>query len=75
MASVGKPDLIRCSGAGRLGKRSVNAPPSSADHAHDFTAAPNDLRVVTDIDHNVHTICDPKIATILHAPTSLSYVG
>jgi hypothetical protein len=36
------------------------APPSATEHARDFRSAPNSLRVVTDVDHNVHTIRDPK---------------
>ncbi len=36
------------------------APPSAADHARYFRVAPNDLRVVTNVDHNVHTILDPN---------------
>ena len=36
------------------------APPSAADNARYFRVAPNDLRVVTNVDHNVHTILDPK---------------
>jgi hypothetical protein len=36
------------------------APSPAADHARYFRVAPNDLRVVTNVDHNVHTIHDPK---------------
>ena len=36
------------------------APPSAADNARYFRVAPNNLRVVTNVDHNVHTILDPK---------------
>jgi hypothetical protein len=32
------------------------APPPTAHHAHYFRAAPNDPRVVINVDHNVHTI-------------------
>jgi hypothetical protein len=49
-----------CTGCDRLGNNPPLlriAPPSAPDHAHDFRAALYDLRVVTDVDHNVHTIC------------------
>ena len=36
------------------------APSPAADHARYFRVAPNDLRVFTNVDHNVHTIHDPK---------------
>ena len=35
-------------------------PTSAADNARYFRVAPNNLRVVTNVDHNVHTILDPK---------------
>ena len=35
-------------------------PPPAADNAHYFRVAPNNRRVVTNVDHNVHTILDPK---------------
>ena len=44
-------------------------PPSAADHARYFRAPLNDLRVITNVDHNVHTILDPKrIAIVHHSP-------
>ena len=51
------------------------APPLAADHARYFRVAPNNLRVVTNVDHNVHTILDPNRITIVHCSHSLSYVG
>jgi hypothetical protein len=36
------------------------SPPSAAHNARHFRPAPNNLRVVTDVDHDVHTICDPR---------------
>src|SRR5262249_60558224 len=51
------------------------APPSAAAHARYLRAALNDLRVVTNADHNAHTTLYPKrIASVHHSP-SLSYVG
>src|SRR5262249_15600259 len=45
------------------------APPSAADRARYLRAALNDLRVVTNVDHNVHTILYPKrIAIVHHSP-------
>jgi hypothetical protein len=35
----------------------------------------NDLRVVTNVDHNVHTILYPKRIAIVHHSPSLRYVG
>jgi len=35
----------------------------------------NDLRVVTNVDHNVHTTLYPKRIAIVHHSPSLSYVG
>jgi hypothetical protein len=32
------------------------APPPTANHARHFRTAPNHIRVVTNVDHNVHTI-------------------
>jgi hypothetical protein len=43
------------------------APLSATDHARDFRPAPNNLRVVTDVDHNVHTIRDPKRTATMQA--------
>src|SRR6266566_9667536 len=51
------------------------APPSAADRARYLRAALNDLRVVTNVDHNVHTILYPKRIAIVHHSPSLSYVG
>jgi hypothetical protein len=39
---------------------SADAFEPAADHARYFRAAPNDLRVVTNVVHNLHTIHDPK---------------
>ena len=50
-------------------------PPPAADHTRYFRAVPNDLRVVTNVDHHVHTIHDPKRIAIVHCSHSLSYVG
>ena len=49
-------------------------PSSAADHARYFRAPLNDLRVVTNVDHNVHTIYDPKRIAILHYPASVNHV-
>jgi hypothetical protein len=51
------------------------APPEAAHDPRNFPAAPNDLRVVTDVDHNVNTIRDPKRIAIMRAPIALGYVG
>jgi len=51
------------------------APPSAADRARYLRAALNDLRVVTNVDHNVHTILYFKRIAIVHHSPSLSYVG
>src|SRR5262249_24055438 len=50
-------------------------PPSAADRARYLRAALNDLSVVTNVDHNVHTILYPKRIAIVHHSPSLSYVG
>src|SRR5271168_2525613 len=63
----------RCDRLGNDPPLRLAAPPSAADDARHFRAAPNNLRVVTDVDHNVHTIPDPR--TIMHARVSLDYVG
>ena len=55
--------------------RRVVAPPSAADRARYLRAALNDLRVVNNVDHNVHTILYPKRIAIVHHSPSLSYVG
>jgi hypothetical protein len=48
-------------------------PSSAPNHPRYLRAAPNNLRVVTNVDHNVHTIHDPKRITIVHhsPPTQL----
>src|SRR5215471_12598622 len=51
------------------------APPSAADRARYLRAALNDLRVVTNVDHNVHTILYPKRIAIVHHSPSLSLCG
>jgi hypothetical protein len=53
----------------------IIAPPSAADRARYLRAALNDLRVVTNVDHNVHTNLYPKRIAIVHHSPSLSYVG
>src|SRR5262249_23286105 len=51
----------------------LSAPPSAADHARYLRAALTDLRVVTNVDHNVHTILYPKRIAIVHHSPSLSW--
>jgi hypothetical protein len=51
------------------------APPSAADRARYLRAALNNLRVVTNVDHNVHTILYPERIAIVHHSPPLSYVG
>jgi hypothetical protein len=46
---------------------------AAADHARYFRAAPNNIRVVTNVDHNVHTI--PRDSRSCTNSRSLSYVG
>jgi len=48
-------------------------PSSAPNHPRYLRAAPNNLRVVTNVDHNVHTLHDPKRITIVHhsPPTQL----
>ena len=41
-------------------------PSSAPNHPRYLRAAPSNLRVVTKVDHNVHTIHDPKRITIVH---------
>ena len=65
----------RCDRLGNNPPLLLIAPPSAADHARYFRVASNDLRVVTNVDHNVHTILDPNKITIVHCSQSLSYVG
>jgi hypothetical protein len=38
----------------------LTTPSPAANHARYFGATPNDLRVVTNVDHNVHTIRDSQ---------------
>jgi hypothetical protein len=38
----------------------LSTPASPPDYARYFDVAPNDLRVVTNVDHDVHTIHDPS---------------
>ena len=65
----------RCDRLGNNPPLLLIAPPSAADHARYFRVASNDLRVVTNVDHNVRTILDPNRITIVHCSQSLSYVG
>jgi hypothetical protein len=51
------------------------APPTAADRARYLRTALSDLRVVTNVDHNVHTILYSKRIAIVHHSPSLSYVG
>jgi hypothetical protein len=50
------------------------APPAAADDARDFRTTPNNRRVVTDVDHNVLTIHDPKRIASMHARSAIAYV-
>ena len=50
-------------------------PPSAANHARYFPASLNDLRVVTNVDHNVHTILDPRRIAIVHQIASPQICG
>jgi len=65
----------RCDRLGNNPPLLLIAPPSAADHARYFRVAPNDLRVVTNVDHNVHRILDLNRIAIMHCSHSLSYVG
>ena len=65
----------RCNRLGNDPPLRLVAPPSPADDAGNLRAPPNDLRVVTDVDHNVHTIRDPNRIAIMHPDSPLSYVG
>jgi hypothetical protein len=49
-------------------------PTSATDDARDFCAAPNNPRVVTDVDHNVHTTRDPKRIASMQARSAFGYV-
>ena len=53
----------------------LSAPMPAANHARDFRAAPNNIRVVTNVDHNVHTNYDPKRIAIVHYADSVRHVG
>jgi hypothetical protein len=55
-----------CEGLGNDPPLLLVAPPTAAHDARDLRAAPNNLRVVTDIDHNVHKIRDPSRIVIVH---------
>jgi len=65
----------RCDRLGNNPPLLLIAPPSAADNARYFRVTPNNLRVVTNVDHNVHTILDPNRTAIVHCSQSLSYVG
>jgi hypothetical protein len=67
-------DSTRCDRLGNDPPLLLVAPPPAADDARNLRAPPNDLRVVIDVDHNVHTIRDPKRIAIMHARIALSYV-
>jgi len=51
------------------------APLPAADDRRNLCAAPNQLRVVINVDHSVHTIRDPKRIASMRARIGLSYVG
>jgi hypothetical protein len=46
-----------------------------ANHTRHFRAAPNNIRVVTNVDHNVHMTYDPKRIAIMHYADSVRHVG
>jgi hypothetical protein len=53
----------------------LSLPASARNHARYFGVTPNDLRVVTDLDHNVHTVhfrifYSPNLIYIGHFGTS-----
>ena len=58
----------RCERLGNDAPLLLVAPPTPADDARDLRPAPNNLRVITDVDHNVHTIRDPNRIAIVHNP-------
>ena len=49
-------------------------PTSATDDARDFCAAPNNPRVVTDVDYNVHTTRDPERIASMQARSAFGYV-
>src|SRR5579864_606041 len=53
----------------------LGGPPPAADDPRNLCAASNQLRVVINVDHSVHTIPDPKRIASMHARIALSYVG
>jgi len=53
----------------------LSAPASPPHHPRHFRAAPHDLRVVTNVDHNVHTIKRSNRITIVHYSQPPGYVG
>ena len=65
----------RCDRLGNNPPLLLIAPPSAADHARYFRVASNDLRVVTNVDHNVRTILDPNKITIVHCSQSTQLCG
>jgi hypothetical protein len=50
---------IRCDRPSNNPPLRLVAPPSAAADAPDFRTTPDNFRVVTDVDHNVHSIRDP----------------
>lgn len=61
----------------RLGNDSpllLIAPMPAANHTRYFRPATNDIRVVTNVDHNVHTINAPRRTAILHYADSVIQV-
>ncbi|MFZ0837795.1 MAG: hypothetical protein WAM77_10095 [Xanthobacteraceae bacterium] len=55
----------------------LSTPPPPPNNARYLPAALNDLRVVTNVDHNVHTIRnpDPNRITIVHSLRTRGYVA
>lgn len=52
----------------------LSAPAPPPHNARYFDVPPNDLRVVTDVDHNVHTILQRWRITIVHYSQPPGYV-
>src|SRR5579864_4470400 len=50
-------------------------PPPAADDRRNLCAAPNQLRVVINVDHSAHTIHDPKRIASMHAPIGSAMWG